>query len=67
MQETVSQFTVRVDNLINMLRGNLKDSPKSLNYHIINNIGFYQGFCAAKCWDWDMSAILKWEALITDE
>lgn len=58
--KTQDELFNEVNRVINKMRKDLFDSPRSRCNQILNQIGFYQGYCSAMDWEYDFDMIQKW-------
>jgi hypothetical protein len=61
MKNDKQSFELEILQSCQKIAANLYDSPVSRRGQILNSIGFYQGYCAAKDWETDISLIVKCE------
>lgn len=65
--ETKESLTKATDDAITKFMVELADSPKSRANAMNNAIGFYQGYCQAMLWNFDIAMFNKWYILACDE
>lgn len=65
--ETKESLTKETNDVITKVMVELADSPKSRASAINKVIGFYEGYCQAMLWDFDIAMVDKWYILACDE